>query len=42
MYEKYERRRADNLTDPAERRSKPISTISGWEQVTKRILFKRY
>lgn len=32
MYEKYERRRADNLTDPAERRQKPISTISGWEQ----------
>ena len=32
MYEKYERRRADNLTDPAERLQKPISTISGWEQ----------
>ncbi len=32
MYEKYERRRADNLTDPAERRQRPISTISGWEQ----------
>ena len=32
MYEKYERRRADNLTDPLERSQKPISTISGWEQ----------
>ena len=32
MYEKYERRRADNITDPAERRQKPISTICGWEQ----------
>ena len=32
MYEKYERRRADNLTDPEERLSKPISTISGWEK----------
>ncbi len=32
MYEKYERRRADNITDPEERMQKPISTISGWEQ----------
>ena len=32
MYEKYERRRADNITDPAERKQKPISTICGWEQ----------
>ena len=32
MYEKYERRRADNITDPAERSQKPISTICGWEQ----------
>ena len=32
MYEKYERHRADNLTDPEERLSKPISTISGWEK----------
>merc|ERR1712203_620098 len=32
MYEKYERRRADNITDPAKRRRKPISTICGWEQ----------
>ena len=32
MYEKYERRRADNLTDPEERLQKPISTISGWEK----------
>merc|ERR1719414_1949162 len=32
MYEKYERRRADNITDPAERSAKPISTICGWEQ----------
>ena len=32
MYEKYERRRADNITDPAKRRRKPISTICGWEE----------
>jgi hypothetical protein len=32
MYEKYERRRADNLTDPQERLQRPISTISGWEK----------
>ena len=38
MYEKYERRRADNLTDPAERLQKPISTISGWEQQSQKSL----
>ena len=32
MYEKYERRRADNITDPEVRLQKPISTISGWEK----------
>ena len=32
MYEKYERRRADNITDPEERLQKPISMISGWEK----------
>ena len=31
MYEQYERRRADTLTDPVERRQRPISTISGWD-----------
>merc|ERR1712088_928200 len=35
MYEKYERRRADTLTDPVERRQRPISTISGWEDEQK-------
>lgn len=34
MYEHYEQRRADNLTDPTEREQRPISTISGWEQPT--------
>ena len=34
MYEQYERRRADTLTDPAERRQRPISTISGWDAET--------
>uniref|UniRef100_A0A0K2TIY0 Neurobeachinlike [Bombus terrestris] n=1 Tax=Lepeophtheirus salmonis TaxID=72036 RepID=A0A0K2TIY0_LEPSM len=29
MYESYERRRADNITDPEVRSQKPISTISG-------------
>ena len=29
MYEKYERRRADNITDPGAKSVKPISTISG-------------
>lgn len=32
MYEHYERHRTDNITDPAVRRSQPISTISGWER----------
>merc|ERR1711892_636290 len=32
MYEQYERRRADTLTDPVERSQRPISTISGWEK----------
>lgn len=32
MYEHYEQRRADNITDPAERQQRPISTISGWER----------
>ena len=34
MYEQYERRRADNITDPALRQQRPISTISGWEKQT--------
>lgn len=32
MYEHYEQRRADNITDPKERQQKPISTISGWDR----------
>ena len=36
MYEQYERRRADTLTDPVERRQRPISTISGWDEDRKR------
>lgn len=32
MYEHYERHRSDNITDPAVRRTHPISTISGWER----------
>lgn len=32
MYEHYERHRSDNITDPAVRQQRPISTISGWEQ----------
>lgn len=32
MYEHYEQRRSDNITDPAERQQRPISTISGWDQ----------
>ncbi|KAF4532522.1 hypothetical protein B566_EDAN010814, partial [Ephemera danica] len=28
----YERHRSDNITDPAVRQQRPISTISGWEQ----------
>merc|ERR1712240_826785 len=37
MYEQYERRRADTLTDPAERRQRPISTISGWEDEQRKV-----
>ncbi|CAG0917437.1 unnamed protein product [Notodromas monacha] len=32
MYRMYESRRADNITDPAVRQKRPISTICGWEQ----------
>ncbi|XP_046395262.1 neurobeachin isoform X2 [Ischnura elegans] len=32
MYEHYERHRSDNITDPAVRQQRPISTISGWDQ----------
>lgn len=32
MYEHYERHRSDNITDPAVRQRRPISTISGWER----------
>lgn len=32
MYEHYERRQSDNITDPAVRQQRPISTISGWDQ----------
>ncbi|XP_046801791.1 neurobeachin isoform X3 [Lucilia cuprina] len=32
MYEHYERQRTDNITDPALRQARPISTISGWER----------
>ncbi|XP_069195575.1 neurobeachin [Procambarus clarkii] len=32
MYEQYERHRSDNITDPAIRQQRPISTISGWDQ----------
>ncbi|KAK3927685.1 Neurobeachin [Frankliniella fusca] len=32
MYEHYERQRSDNITDPALRQQRPISTISGWDQ----------
>uniref|UniRef100_A0A1Y1K827 BEACH-type PH domain-containing protein n=1 Tax=Photinus pyralis TaxID=7054 RepID=A0A1Y1K827_PHOPY len=34
MYEHYERQRTDNITDPAVRQQRPISTISGWDQQT--------
>ncbi|KAK4887581.1 hypothetical protein RN001_003852 [Aquatica leii] len=37
MYEHYERQRADNITDPAVRQQRPISTISGWEQQTQAV-----
>ena len=29
MYDRYEKGRADNITDPAAKARKPISTISG-------------
>ncbi|XP_055586011.1 neurobeachin isoform X11 [Uranotaenia lowii] len=32
MYEHYEKHRTDNITDPALRQQRPISTISGWER----------
>lgn len=32
MYEQYEKQRSDNITDPEVRQTRPISTISGWEQ----------
>ncbi|KAK6637449.1 hypothetical protein RUM44_007866 [Polyplax serrata] len=32
MYEHYEKQRSDNITDPAVRQQRPISTISGWDQ----------
>lgn len=38
MYEHYERQRSDNITDPALRQQRPISTISGWEQQASRPL----
>ncbi|XP_076065007.1 neurobeachin-like [Oratosquilla oratoria] len=34
MYEQYERHRVDNITDPAIKQMRPISTISGWDQAT--------
>lgn len=39
MYEQYERHRSDNITDPAIRQQRPISTISGWDQTTNRQYF---
>ena len=36
MYEQYERHRSDNITDPAIRQQRPISTISGWDQTASR------
>lgn len=32
MYEHYEKHRTDNITDPALRQARPISTISGWDR----------
>lgn len=32
MYEHYERRQSDNITDPVVRQQRPISTISGWDE----------
>ncbi|XP_017773305.1 PREDICTED: neurobeachin isoform X3 [Nicrophorus vespilloides] len=37
MYEHYERQRTDNITDPAVRQQRPISTISGWEQQSENV-----
>merc|ERR1712032_1270542 len=37
MYVQYVRRRADTLTDPVERRQRPISTISGWEDEQRKV-----
>uniref|UniRef100_A0A8D8UFC3 Neurobeachin n=1 Tax=Cacopsylla melanoneura TaxID=428564 RepID=A0A8D8UFC3_9HEMI len=34
MYERYDRQRSDNITDPHLRQQRPISTISGWDQPT--------
>ncbi|KAI5739638.1 hypothetical protein M8J77_021622 [Diaphorina citri] len=34
MYERYDRQRSDNITDPQLRQQRPISTISGWDQPT--------
>merc|ERR1712013_223530 len=36
MYEQYERRRADTLTDPVERSQRPISTWAGWDKEEQR------
>lgn len=38
MYEQYEQRRSDHLTDPALRKQKPISTISGLDNNSQRAL----
>lgn len=38
MYEQYEQRRSDHLTDPALRKQKPISTISGLDNNNHRAL----
>lgn len=38
MYEQYEQRRSDHITDPALRKQKPISTISGLENNNHRAL----
>ena len=40
MYEHYERQRSDNITDPALRQQRPISTISGWEQQATRTVYE--
>lgn len=38
MYEHYERQRTDNITDPAVRQQRPISTISGWEHRNQEVI----